>query len=133
MFFWFFPLGPISEYFNAFNYKNFSCPALDEVLYPLQKSLSSEIKDFLRLMGNALPKRKIQHEINKCFYSSMDDDWENIIIDWLKKAQSSIQIISPLILSEKLSAETVILYMILTEICITGNAIFLSMQNLFGI
>lgn len=90
----------LGEYFHAFNYKNFSCPALDEVLYPLQKSLSSEIKDFLRLMSNAQPKKKIQHKINKCFYSSMDDDWENIIIDWLKKAQSSIQIISPVVESE---------------------------------
>ena len=90
----------LDEYFNAFNYKNFSCPVLDEVLYPLQKSLSSEIKDFLRLMGNAQPKKKIQHKINKCFYSSMDDDWENIIIDWLKKAQSSIQIISPIVEAE---------------------------------
>lgn len=50
-------------------------------------------------------KNLIQHKINKVFHSSTGKGWTCCITDWLKKAKTSIKIISPVIESEVIFKE----------------------------
>lgn len=95
----------LHELFERFNNNMIACPDLDDVLVPLLKSPNSEVRDFVKMISSPKHKKVFNHKIDKTFFISTEKDWTRCIIDCLKKAKSSIQIISPVIESESVFEE----------------------------
>lgn len=90
----------LHEYFESFNSPLVKCPNLDVILNPLLKSLNSEVRDFARMISTQGSPKLPAQGIGRSFYHSKEINWQNCIVNWMHKATSSIQIISPVIDSE---------------------------------
>ena len=93
------------DFFTRSNLTHIACPDLDVILKPLLEAKNSEVRDFAMMLAKSNTKEPKEYAVNKIFYSSTEENWKNCITDWLKKAQSSIQIISPVIESESIFNE----------------------------
>ena len=90
----------LHDYFESFNNPLIKCPNLDVILKPLLKSPNSEVRDFGRMVSAQSSPKVFAQKIGRSFYHSREISWKNCIADWMHKATSSIQIISPVIDSE---------------------------------
>ena len=95
----------LHKHFEKFNNPLIKCPDLDFILKPLLKSPNSEVRDFARMVSIQSSKKIFPKEFGRSFYHSKEVSWTNCITNWIQKATSSIQIISPVIDSESVFQE----------------------------
>lgn len=95
----------LQDYFESFNNHRIKCPSLDDILMPLLKSSNSEVRDFAQTMSSQSGKKAAEHKLEKSFYDSTDRNWSGCIAGWIRKAVSSVKIISPVIDSELIFRE----------------------------
>lgn len=91
--------------FKKFGHDELSCPNLDDVLKKMLNSSNSEVRDFVRTMTVQESRRPRNINAGENFYASNESNWATCITGWIKKAQNSIKIISPVIESDTIFEE----------------------------
>lgn len=97
----------LEEYYSRNDCGAKTCPPLDVILDRLVKSQNSEARDFALTLkapkNNSRPDRETHKA--KVFLDSGKPEWDHYILNWIRKAEKHIQIISPAITSDSVFQE----------------------------
>lgn len=97
----------LEEYYSKNNCGAKTCPPLDVILDRLARSQNSEARDFaltLKAPKNNTRSDRGTHKA-KVFLDSGKPEWDHYILNWMRKAEKHIQIISPAITSDSVFQE----------------------------